>query len=79
MKDYALESAGDTALSFSKIFISTLIGILIISSSVGFLLPPIWKLNKIDCAIEDSIVEKKGKVEHCYGDFCYTEYYLRKY
>ena len=76
MKDYALENAGDTAISINKILLIGLITMLILSTSMGFLLPPLWKIEDINCEIKNSQVKKKGQIEHCMGNFCYTESYL---
>ena len=76
MKDYALENAGDTAIDIGKIFLIGMIVMLVLSSSMGFFLPPFWKIGDIDCEIKNSIVIDKGQIEHCIGDLCYSESYL---
>lgn len=76
MKDYASENAGDTAINISKILLIVMVAVLMFSSSMGFLLPPFWKIGNIDCEMKNSIVIDKGQVEHCVGKICYSESYL---
>lgn len=76
MKECVSGNVGDTVNSINKIIMVVLILMLVLTSSMGFLLPPMWKIGEIDCEIKDTYVKETGKVKHCFGGYCYTEYYF---
>lgn len=74
-----MESVGDIQKpnDFGVKFMAILITALVCTSVMGFIVPPIWRVDEMNCSIKHGIITDKGLVSHCMGELCYNEYWVK--